>query len=480
MPRFLLVLSIVGWGLISGLKAQKQTDELLSNAQQETNMVVMDIILSGNKVTKDFIMMRELEFNEGDTIAAGRFKLKLIESKENLLNTSLFNFVTITGDTLGREEDYILLNVRIDVIERWYIWPFPIFEFADRNFNAWWKDKDFSKVNYGGFLEWDNFRGRKEVLKLLLRFGYDEKYQLYYEIPYINRKKTIGLGVGLDWSQSHEISYRTMSDTLQFFKAKDSYPRQELKLKSQLIYRPDIHNTHYAELSYSKISLMDTVLMLNPQYSAAGETDIRYFAIYYKYKSDFRDYAPYPLEGYYFDVILNKFGLGLIRDNDLNVFTLQSTFRKYWKLAPRWYFASLFTSQFSSKNEIPYMIQSGLGYHRVFVRGYELYVIDGQKYGLFRSNIKFALVPTRVFNINFIKTQRFSKIHYAFYLNLFFDAGYAQDDQFSEMNRFSNQFLYGTGIGLDFVTYYDMVFRLEWSMNKQHETGIFIHFMAPI
>ena len=43
-----------------------------------------------------------------------------------------------------------------------------------------------------------------------------------------------------------------------------------------------------------------------------------------------------------------------------------------------------------------------------------------------------------------------------------------------------NKFIYGTGMGLDFVTYYDKVLRLEYGINDMGETGLFIHFVAPI
>jgi hypothetical protein len=43
-----------------------------------------------------------------------------------------------------------------------------------------------------------------------------------------------------------------------------------------------------------------------------------------------------------------------------------------------------------------------------------------------------------------------------------------------------NKFIFGTGIGIDFVTYYDKVLRLEYGVNDMGETGFFIHFVAPI
>ena len=38
----------------------------------------------------------------------------------------------------------------------------------------------------------------------------------------------------------------------------------------------------------------------------------------------------------------------------------------------------------------------------------------------------------------------------------------------------------GYGVGLDFVTYYDKVIRVEFSTNKLNEFGFFLHFVQPI
>jgi hypothetical protein len=90
------------------------------------------------------------------------------------------------------------------------------------------------------------------------------------------------------------------------------------------------------------------------------------------------------------------------------------------------------------------------------------------------------LLPTKILKFNFIKTEKFNIIHYAIYLNLFIDLGYVYDDEFYQNNTLSNSFQYGTGVGIDFVTYYDIVIRFEYSMNKMKETGFFIHFKASI
>jgi hypothetical protein len=109
-------------------------------------------------------------------------------------------------------------------------------------------------------------------------------------------------------------------------------------------------------------------------------------------------------------------------------------------------------------------------------------VIDGKHFALFRSNIKFALVPEKAHSIGFIPTPKFGKIHYALYLTAFADAAYVWQPQWIEENNniLPRTFLAGTGIGIDLVTYYDKVVRVEYAVNKSGKSGIFIHFIAGI
>ena len=82
------------------------------------------------------------------------------------------------------------------------------------------------------------------------------------------------------------------------------------------------------------------------------------------------------------------------------------------------------------------------------------------------------------------RSKKFATIPFSFYLNLHGDAAYVEDTQFSNVskskNRLPNSWLYGYGLGLDFVTYYDIIIRLDYSFNKFGESGLFLHFAAPI
>ena len=76
--------------------------------------------------------------------------------------------------------------------------------------------------------------------------------------------------------------------------------------------------------------------------------------------------------------------------------------------------------------------------------------------------------------------NKFNTFHYALYAGIFGDAGYVDDNRYAQKNPLANSFLYGYGAGIDYVTYYDIVFRFEYSFNKMLEHGFFVSFNAGI
>ena len=440
--------------------------------------IVTSISFSGNKVTRANILERELMFAAGDTLTLTALREKVELTRENLINTSLFNFVVAkVEDTDGWH-----VSVNYELTERWYIWPWPIIEFADRNINTWWRDsRDLSRMSYGMLLKWENFRGRKEKLYLTARFGYNEKYGFDYTLPYLNRKETIGLGLGMSYGRSHEVPVNSIDNILLYYKDVDNYVISLVNAYISLIYRREIYNTHYFSLSFDYQDYADTVLQLNPEFSVNQANPLEFLSLSYIFKSDHRDNKAYPLSGHYFDLEVVKHGLGLFSDGP-DMFSVSSTFRKYFTLSKRFYFASGLNSRFTNNSAQPFLMSGTIGYGRDIVRGYEYFVIHGYNLGIFKNNLKFALVPVKDYDLGFIRSEKFSKVHYAFYLNAFLDVGYADNPHPvpENDNYLENDLLIGYGLGLDFVTYYDIVFRFEYSFNRLNESGFFIHFIAPI
>jgi outer membrane protein assembly factor BamA len=471
-PFFLLFFILIIFSVSFCNAHYSQTDSIKSNPPNY--YIIKQINLTGNKVTRESIIFRELMFKINDTIDSKKLDDLLNKSRNNLQNTSLFNFVTI--NKVISDSNYVTVN--IEVLERWYIWPVPIIELSFRNFNTWWKTKEIERLNYGFSLVNNNFRGRKETFSMLIRYGYDELYTVNYQIPYINKKETIGLGFTFGINRDHEIPYETLRNKLEYFKNTADYPLTKIFTSALLTSRPDIYNTHTFEFDYFHYNFNDSINKLNPDFSPEHNNP-EFFGLHYKFKNDFRDNKPYPLSGHYFDIDIYKWGL-YFETKVPDLLFIHSSYDKYLQISKKFYFAASLTGGYADKKEQPYYLSTGVGYGHDNIRGYDYYVINGQYFGIYKMNFKYELLPTHVHDFKFIPTEKFSKVHYAFYLNLFADAGYVYDDHFYPQNVLANSFLYSGGIGLDFITYYDKVIRFEYTLNKQGQTGIFINFVAPI
>ena len=66
-----------------------------------------------------------------------------------------------------------------------------------------------NRLNFGGYLLVENFRGRLERLKLLAKWGFDQKFQAEYYRPYLNKSRTIGLLLQGEFMGNHEVAAST-------------------------------------------------------------------------------------------------------------------------------------------------------------------------------------------------------------------------------------------------------------------------------
>jgi len=442
--------------------------------RSNNSIIINEIKFSGNKRTREPVLIREIPFNKGDTLDTSAFNNMLIQTKLNLLNTSLFNFVDI--NTFIHENGNA--DVIINMIERHYIWPLPFFEIADRNFNTWIQKKDLSRTYYGVYLVVDNFRGRRESLKFLIKGGLDQSLGISYQTPNINKDKTIGLGLGFSIASTGDIAYNTAYDKQQFI----NVPGTRIKLTThatiQATYRPDINNYHTLTGNHSTIWLADTVMVLNPQFAPSNQQ--QFFSLSYSYRNDHRDFRPYPLKGHYFECRLEKKGLGILNNEDVDILTAETVFRKYSNISNRFYIAAGFYGRLSAGNKFLYNQKQILGFGNTFVRGYEYYTVNGLHTALARVNLKYEILPQKIIKLPIIKTEKFKTVPLAFYLNLYSDLAFVYDNNPNITNQMPNNELFGKGIGIDFVTYYDKILRVEYSFNGFNESGLFFHFISSL
>ncbi len=434
-----------------------------------------DITIVGNRTTKRHIILRELTFESGDKFPAVALEKHLEDSRNNLQNTSLFNFITINTLTAGNR-----INIVIIVTERWYLWPVVTFELAETNFNSWWQNKDFSRINYGLGVRKDNFRGRNEKLTLNFQLGFTEKVSIGYSVPYINKGRKLGFAIGFDYGQNHEVNYISENNERLFYKDVDNYMKKNYKGAMAFEFRPKIRSRHGISLEFFHVEIDDTIRSFNPNYLENDKTLSQYLALSYRFSKENRDNRNYALSGDYFGFTLTQIGLGVFNP-DISLLRLGMQYKYYLPLAKRHFLAASARVLLSPDDVQPYYLQPGLGYSdKTTIRSYELYVIDGHQWGIGKVQYRFQVIQPREKEIGIIPVNKFKRVHYAAYLGLFADFGYSMDNDVIPINGLANDFNYGGGVSLDFVTFYDIVYRTEFSVNKFGETGIFLHFVAPI
>lgn len=451
--------------LLFSLNATGQ--ELLDSLRLQPS-IIDQIIITGNRKTREYIIRRELTFQEGDTLQQYILESALERSRQNLMNIALFNFVDIK---YFQGQAYRVV-VHINVTERWYLWPSPVFEIADRNFNEWWQTRDFTRTNYGMFLRQENFSGRDDIVQAQALFGYTRRMGLFYTIPYINKKLTWGLSSGFYVTRQKEIAWSTRNNKLQFYRNPDAFVREEMQVFLRFTKRKGLYQFYNTTIDYRNSEVADTVLQLNENYFTGSFPRQQHLGLSWSYRFDKRDYQPYALNGYFYELEVAKVGLGLLK-HEPNIWAIATGIRYYRPLEKRWYAGIALKGRIMQRENGPFFNQRALGYGADYIRGYDLYVMNGQDYVLLRTNLKYNLLPKRIYQFGFLSSEKFKRFPITIHLNTFFDAGYVTDKQFNEGNPLSNSWQYGYGLSLDLVTYYDVVLRFEYALNKMGEQGLY-------
>lgn len=450
---------------------------ICSEHNTSDTLVVVDIKIEGNKFTDKKLILRELAFKLNEKVSREEIEYLRTTSINNLTRTSLFNFIVLEVSEASPEA----ISVNLILTERWYMWPSGYLNHTDRNFSEWWRTKDLSKLEYGIGLKINNFRGMGETLLLNYRLGNFTKIELDYTGIFIDKAKRSSLSFLGSWSSKKVVPYVIESDKQTFLKGNNPLIRST-NLAFTYKYRGGYFNSHSIELGFTDNMIVDTLRVLNSYFVGLNNDRQRYFNLKYEFVRDNRDSRIYPKTGHLIVAGINKKGLNLML-GEYDALEISGLFYYYRRVAPRFYAASgvWFSSVFSDR--YVFTGQVGLGYLQ-FVRGYEYYAVNGNNAILFKSLIKFELLPLKVINLKvwpIRKLYQFNKIPLEIYTNIFFDAGYV-DDRYdfykTYNNRLVNKTMYSAGIGVDFITYYDKVFRLDYSFNALGESGLFVHWKA--
>ncbi|MBP6456007.1 MAG: hypothetical protein KA275_04685 [Chitinophagaceae bacterium] len=433
---------------------------------QQKNYTISNIVFNGNKVTKPFLLLREMNVGIGDRIEEKEINEVLETNKARLLNLQLFSNVDAKYSLQTDSNIELIFNVN----EIFYWVGYPIFSLADRNFNTWWMEQNhrLDRTNIGINVNRINFRGRNETIGIEAQAGYNKHLLLYYKIPYIDKKLRQGLRMEMAFNTGREIQNETKNNKQFFFTDTKIYPYQNYKIEAAWTYRPAYALTHEIVLGFNDWKISKKLFQETPHF-LGGTQSLSYFELRYKINYNKTDSRIYPFNGINVTSIIAQKGLS--KNKEMNQFSITSDLNFYKSFFRNNSFSFQIRSRYSVPDVQPYFNYRALGFKNEYVRGYEFYVIDGSHYFIGRTSIRQKLFESVLENTLMSKFNRFPVSLIA---KTYYDFGkvYAQ---FPQNNTLSNTFLQGYGVGLDVVLSYYAVFRIEYSLNHLNQKGLFLH-----
>ncbi len=453
---------------------------------------ISSVEVSGNKLTKDRIIVRELDFKVGDSLAvfekgtlvgssirrffagdSSEVRLRLNYSRDNIINTKLFLIVNLYLEQVDKEN----YKLRIEVNERHYWWIFPVLKLNAPNFNEWLRDIDLSQLSMGIFASHNNLFGTSHQSSIAFYFGKSWAIAAGYRIPWIGHKEKKGITFVAGYNNLAVVEYASVENKRQILYKTNSY--SSAFVAGIMTFRPGLYHYTTAKVTGEYVSISDSLFNLNPNFLSGEKKSNFSLSLYFDYYYDTRNNKSYPLEGSMMKAFIDKRGLG-IGTKDVDIFYYGIDFHFYQKLSQKWYVAEMVKAVNSAGENAPYHYQQTLIGKKDFIRGYDLFTVNGDQMYYFRSNIKYELVKPNVKKVKEGQEKnKFKALQYAFYLNAFADFGYVTN-HFTEDNPYNNKGLYSWGLGLDFVTYYDMVLRFEYAFTSVGTYGFYIGFGMPI
>ncbi len=456
------------WGIVFllmlGIALRAQDSFPVSSAS--VSRIISNISIAGNYKTKDYIIRRELPFAEGDTLLPGNLAKELILAKQQVINTSLFIDATITTETIDSNH----ININILVKERWYFLPVPYFRLVDRNFNQWWTEqhRSLSRVNYGLKLIQNNVSGRNDNAYLWLITGYNHQVAARYEVPFLDKQLHQGISFAASFLRQRELNYGTNGDNKQLFYKGNQFVRQQFRSEVSYLYRPAIKTRHSFTFRLVDEKLNDTILQLNPGYFPYSRTHITYPVISYTMQYSDADNTVYPTKGFVGDVSFVKKGFGSVMNLWQLTYHTKYTIPLYHNTQLQLQSAGLLSLPFKQ----PFFNKQIVNYYGdFFIQGLEYYVIDGVA-----ATINRATLRQKIFTYNLknpVNIKNHDVIPLRFYLKGYGNAAYVYDDNMQ--SRFNNKLIATYGLGLDIVTIYDIIIRLEYSFNQLGDHNLYLH-----
>ena len=443
---------------------------------------VHQIVLTGNARTRPQIILREMTLNQGDSLEARHLSEEIEKSRQNLFNLALFNEVHIQPEIV---EDRLYLLVSLE--ERWYLFPIPNLAIEERNTFDLLQNQNLHRLVYGLNVQWRNVTGRNEQINAYGQLGFSKRFYLDLVKPFFLQQQYVDLQLKVRYIREPEIIYGTHQARAQWGLTYSEPLRETQSLRVGLRKRlGDVRKSLLLELGYFRFQFSDSLFHFNPSFIPIMETRMQYPALVLTFANDQRDYKSFPLKGFKYQLFFRQ--VGLLGWGSTSFTKMGLSWAHHIPLSDRWNVAYGTHWMFSHGKEIPFFEKNFIGYQTgefsgisYDLRGYAPYTIGGSFLNMTKIECKYGLVPLQQLELPYMPLSVFSNFPFGLYLTAFADMGYVQDKTFNNEDEFlKDQLLYGYGLGLNIIGFYDNLLRIEFARNHLKQAGMYLHGLVPI
>lgn len=419
-----------------------------ANAQGDTAQPVLlksfglidTVVVLGNEKTKESIILREMTLKPGmeATVEAVEY------DRGRIYSTGLFTSVDIS--VIPFEQKNLML---VDVKERWYIIPLPLFGF---------RDGDPKKAYYGGGLLHNNFRGLNQKLFGSIVFGYNPSLAFQYSDPWIDREHNLYFGGGLSFSRVRNRSAITVAGM-------PNFDELHYDINATLGKRFTLYNTAGINLGYRIVKVTES----RPGRTISADGTDRFLYGSISFTHDTRNLRDYTTQGTLVSLYITKTGFG---ESEVSFTRFGADFRRFTPLPLDFTLATRLFGSVVSGSTIPTYSRSYFGYGER-IRGHFKTVFEGENIAGSSVELRWPLLKPRTIIFDAIKLPReFSIWRFGISLELFADAG----TTWFRKTKVFDAFASGYGGGVVFLLPYDFVLRTEYAWSDMRKGQFIVDF----
>jgi outer membrane protein assembly factor BamA len=420
------------------MKHLRVNDSLRHNPSQaylvfsEQDKYVDTVIVIGNKVTKDYIILREMELKPGVKISEEALEF----DKSRVYSLGLFTRVDIfLGRIAGGRATLI-----VDVSERFFLFPWPIFGI---------KDRDWSKLYYGLGVYHTNFRGRNERVSLSFALGYDPWVRVAYQNPVLNRESNLFLETEFRYAKERNKSLVSLQGGSDF---DEIYYEGAVTLGKRL----SLYHMVWAKAGYQVLEVPEN----NSGRTISTNGIDRSLRLGLGVSYDTRDLREYPLQGTYAQAVFNKYGFG---ESVVDYTRLDLDFSRYVPLLTTITVAGRVFTSIACGPIIPNYGHVYFGYGER-IRGHFDTVLEGDNLLGGSLELRAPIIRPGYLTWEDAPYPEIATLKYGLFLTLFADIGATW---YKDENPTQKRTTSGLGAGLNFILPYSAVFRTEYAFDER-------------